>query len=577
MTLDLKAWTRDWALMSSFFSFGEINRISGKLKKLRIQNVVFCSFENRFAKSGGLAAVTTNILPYLKEINHVPNVILMTPFYPSIMDSTQLQSTGKSFRVPFNNKVVQAELYEYTWNYTKPQRGSLKEYYLKAEGLFETSKNIKDPYLYSESDKLLNDNLMRESSLFFCKAVPLALQELGIRENIVFHLQEWQTALLSLSAKAAMLNGTLESCATVQTMHNSYDSFIPWESLAGIVNGKAKQNISLFPGLGATAYQIGLQLADAPVTTVSEHYAEEFTTDILQTEYFAPHLQNIFLKSGVYGVNNGMFIELSPELSSEGNLSIDDIRKIKLKNRKALLKVLASYKPKERFGELTYKGKTISRLPDNVPIIVMSGRLDPLQKGFDILLRAIERFAEDEIKVVLTPMATRRADLDCFYEAACKCKGNLTVFAGRMEKGFSELQAGATFGLMPSIYEPFGAAVEYMANGTVNIGRSTGGLVDQIDLKCGYLYKEDAVFYTLDNIRDFVETADIVQARKANPWALRMADSLYEVLKKAVNVYRNSPDQYYKLVLNGLRKVNNFNWETNARKYFQVYEKTRGV
>jgi len=35
---------------------------------------------------------------------------------------------------------------------------------------------------------------------------------------------------------------------------------------------------------------------------------------------------------------------------------------------------------------------------------------------------------------------------------------------------------GATFGVMPSIYEPFGSAVEYMANGTVNIGRATGDL-----------------------------------------------------------------------------------------------------
>jgi len=31
-----------------------------------------------------------------------------------------------------------------------------------------------------------------------------------------------------------------------------------------------------------------------------------------------------------------------------------------------------------------------------------------------------------------------------------------------------------------------------------------------------FSFKEDAVFYTLDNIRSFVETGDIVQTRKSN-------------------------------------------------------------
>lgn len=573
MKLNLNKWTRSWALMSRFFKANEIALITERLKNLKIQNVVFCSFENRFAKSGGLAAVTMNILPYLKEVNNIPNVILMTPFYTKITDRTKLRPTGRSFSVPFNNKNILVELYEYTWNYSKPQAGSLKEYYLKADGFFETSDSIRDPYIYNKDDNRTNDNLMRDSSMFFCKAVPLALQALEIRENIVFHLQEWQTSLLSLTAKYAMLDGTLESCGAVQTIHNPYDSFIPRESLTWIINGKTKQKGPLVPGNGLTAYQIGLQLADAPVTTVSGHFAEEFTTDILQTDYFAPHLQDIFKKSGVYGVNNGMFINLSPEFAKAEKQTIDEIQTIKLKKRKALLKILAAYKPKERFGELTYKGKTISRLPDEVPIFVMSGRLEPLQKGYDILLRAIEKFEEDEIKVIMTPMASRHTDLDYFYEVACKCKGNLTVFSGRMEKGYSELQAGATFGVMPSIYEPFGAAVEYMANGTVNIGRATGGLVDQIDAECGFLYKEAAVFYTADNIRAFAETGTIVQMRKANPWVQSMADNLYEVLKKSIHVYQFNPDEYYRLIFNGFKKVNSFNWETNAEKYFQVYGK----
>jgi glycogen synthase len=573
MDLNFNKWTKDWALMSRFFKASEIALITGRLKKLEIQNVVYCSFESRFARSGGLAAVTTNILPYLKEVQKIQSVILMTPFYPNLIDKTKLKPTGKSFSVPFNSRKVQVNLFEYTWKYSKPAIGSVTEYYLKADGFFQSGNRLKDPYLYTEENSQLNDNAIRESALFFCKAVPLALNILNIRKNIVFHLQEWQTALIALTSKIAMLNNTLESCGTAQTMHNSYDSFIPFELLSRITNGIPRNKLSSIPGNGLTAYQIGLQLTDAPVTTVSEHFAEELTRDILQTDYFAPHLQGIFRKSGVYGVDNGAFIDLSPDYAKKEKTSLDELKKIKLQKRKALLKILSIYKPKELIGGLTYKGKTISKLPDNIPIILMSGRYDPLQKGYDILLRAIEKFSEDEIKVIMTPLTVRDSDLDYFYEVACKCKGNLLVYPFRIEKGYNELQTGATFGIMPSIYEPFGAAVEYMANGTVNIGRATGGLVDQIDAECGFLFKENAVFCTLNNIRAFVETGPNVQMRKSNPWVQNMADNLYEVLKKAVHIYQYKQDNYYKMILNGFQRVGSFTWERNAGKYFQVYEK----
>ncbi len=575
MELNLKKWYRDWALMSRFFNAGEIAAIAQKLQNMEIENIVYCSFESRFAKSGGLATVTNNILPYLQEVNDASSALLISPFYPKIMDRSKLKPAGKNFTVPFHNKSIKAGLYEYTWNYKKPKRGSLKEYYLKAEGFFEAKNSMNDPYVYNENDSQVNHDTMNENAMFYCRAVPLAMQALGIRENIIFHLQEWQTALLALTAKEAMLNGTLESCGSVQTMHNSYDSLIPWRLLSRAVDRPRKKLIAQFPADGMTAYQIGLQLVDAPITTVSSNFANEFTSDILHTRHFAPHLQNIFRKTGVYGVNNGMFMEISDEFPEHENHTIEDIHKIKMKNRKALLRILSTYKPKERFGEMTYKGKSILNLPDNVPIIVMSGRLSPLQKGYDIMLRAIENFCIDDIKVVMTPMTTNPADLDYFYEVACKRKGNMTVFPMRMRKGYHELQIGSSFGIMPSIYEPFGAAVEYMANGTVNIGRSTGGLLDQINSKCGLLFKEDAVFYTLENIMDFVETDEVVQVRKTNPWVQSMADNLYDVLKKAIFIYRNNPDKYYKMILNGFRNVKEFNWESNVKKYYQVYEKVR--
>jgi glycogen synthase len=564
-------WKKDWKLIASFYTENEIQILKERIKEIKINNLVYCSFENRFARSGGLAAVAANILPYIKEINKISSVYLMTPLYSNLVDKSKLKQATAFFTVPFEGRTIKAKIYEYIVDYNKPAVGSLVEYYLEADGFFNA---VRDPYIYDEADLKNNESIIGNNSLFFCKAVPFALKALGIVENIVFHLQEWQTALISLTSKEAILNGTLKSCATLQTMHNPYDFYFSKDLLGKIIDNERIKKTSLSNGF--TAYQLGLQLVDGPVTTVSDSFAKEFTSDILQTDYFAPHLQDIFTYNGVFGVNNGMFIDFSKEFPKRSKHSISDISKIKMKNRKALLNILDEYKPSERFGELTYKGASITNLPDDMPIFVMSGRLDPNQKGYDIFLQTIEKFAQDEIKVIMTPMPIRKADLDFFYEVACKCRGDITVFPTRMQKGFTELQLGSTFGVMPSIYEPFGAAVEYMANGTVNIARATGGLSDQIDHnKNGLSFKEKIEYYTLKNIQEYLSSCDCVQMRRKNIWAMSMSDALYKVMRDAIELYQKSPKNYYQLILNGFKKAEKFTWDKAAAKYYKMYEKVK--
>ncbi|UCH95306.1 MAG: glycogen/starch synthase [Candidatus Aminicenantes bacterium] len=570
-------WQKNWRLMESFFNEDEVRTIKERMQKLEARNVAFCSFESRFARRGGLAAVTKTILPALAEIKEIEKVLLMTPFYPYIMDESKLSPTGiKPFYVIFGGKLIKVELLKYT-----PGEEKIEEYYLKAPGFFEARNPINDPYGYFPGDPGRNQEAQRENALFFCKVVPFAMKALGIRENIVFHLQEWQTTLMTLTSKQAMLEGTLKSCGCVQTMHNSFDSWIPAEMLAKITdNKKIRENQVFMVEGGLTAYQLGLQLMDAPVTTVSEHFAGELTSDRLQTGHFADHLQEILKKSGVVGVNNGMFIKCPPEFSGKEEYKIVEVKEIKLAKRKALLKILDTYFPKERFGQLTYQYKSIRQLPDNVPILVMSGRLDPFQKGFDILLRAVEKFARDEIKVILTPMPIKNSDLEYFYKVAWKrnCRGNVTVFPIRMEKGYQELQMGSTFGIMPSIYEPFGAAVEYMVNGTVTISRKTGGLVNQIQhKKNGFLYRESPEFYTLDHIKAFARFNDAVQKRRRNQWVQSMADELFNAVKEAIDIYQNHADDYYRLIIEGLKQAGTFTWQKAAQAYFKVYEKVKDI
>ena len=567
-------WEKYREITDTFFNHNETNDIRKRLENMEIRHVVFCSFESRFASSGGLGAITKKILPYLKNREGIQRTLLITPFYPHIIDERKLIATGISCKVIFANKTIAVEILKYF-----PQNdGGIEEYYLKAAGFFDSRNPINDPYGYYPDDPQKNDAVIRHNSLFFCKAVPLVLSTLGIRKNIIFHLQEWQTTLIALTSKKALFDGTLISCACVQTIHNPFDSWIPFTSQVELLpNTTSREHPAINMRSGLTAYQIGLQLMDAPLTTVSVHFAEELNSDPLQTEHFAPHLRNIFNRSTIVGINNGMFIDFPQEYSQKEKRFIPEIKKIKNNKRSALLTILDTYHPPERFGELTFQSQSITRLPGYIPILVMSGRLDPFQKGFDILLRAVEKFGKDEIKVVICPLPIKSSDMDYFYEIADKCKGNITVFPIRMGKGYQELQMGSTFGIMPSIYEPFGAAVEYMVSGTITIARKTGGLIDQvIDNRCGFLFREKPETYTSNNIRAFAETSGNVRLRKGNPWVESMANTLADTIRKAADIFKHHPDKYYEMIAEGFKHANSFTWDKTAEKYFQVFKKIKG-
>ncbi len=578
MTVNLFDWKKNWALIDTFFQ-AEEEQLRNRLRIFRPRHLFFCSFESRFAKSGGLAAVTVNSLPFLKETNQLESASLMSPFYPHIMDSRKLSNTGRTFRVNYGSRSVDVEILQFESSYCQPRPGSLSEYYLKADGFFEAKNRLNDPYLYVENNRLESDNALRSNALFFCRAVPFALAALGITENVILHIHEWQTALLSLTVKEAMLDGVLMSCGTVQTIHNPYDSFIPKADLKKIINAKTRKNrIDHMSGNGLTAFQIGLQFVDAPVVTVSENYSRELTEDILQTQYFAPHLQTIFRENSIFGINNGPFVGFSEKFPKRQLHTPAEINSIKQQARRSLLAILDSYNPPERFGSLKYQNGSILGLPEDVPIIVMSGRLDPVQKGYDILLQALERFQADEIKAVLTPMALQESDLDYFHEISAKCPGNVCIFPIRMKEGYLELQTGSTFGIMPSIYEPFGAAIEYMVNGTVNIARRSGGLVDQlIHGENGFLFLEKRTFYNIEQISSFVKMGEKVEARKNNKWAVDMAEALYLALRDAADIYRQHRDEYCRMILRGFAKAATFSWEKNAAEYWQVYQKISAV
>ena len=160
---------------------------------------------------------------------------------------------------------------------------------------------------------------------------------------------------------------------------------------------------------------------------------------------------------------------------------------------------------------------------------------------------------------------------------------------------------GATYGIMHSLYEPFGMANEFFLNGTVGIARATGGLIQQIvplretklfteDLRVrtehwhaasaqptGILYREkddipsavkdweriNAAGYYVDG-----ENLDRLEERERYPLFRLMSEELLLSIQEAVQIYRNKPDLYYKMLTAGIVYIqNNFSWERAASEY----------
>ena len=385
---ELAYWRKDWILLGEFFDREEIDSILHRLREFQPETVFCCSMESRFARSGGLAAVNSNSPAFL---NNAPGLeaFLLTPFHSNIIDPGKVSPTGRSVTVHWQGRAVTVEIFQHEAE-VQSASGHLgvTEYYLKADGFWNAKNPINDPYVYTE-DTFENGNLLRRDSLFFCKVVPHVAQELGKTRNVVFHLHEWQTALVSLTAKEAMLSGIMESCGTVQTMHNPFDSGIGMGDLADLAsNEPVLRRIWSRASHGGnygdmTAYAVGLGLVDAPIAVVSRHFADQFRTDILHTQYYAPHLQQRFSR-GLVGINNGPFVPFAKEFPRLENHTPAEVKQIKEQQRARLLEILDSYQPDSRFGNLTYEEGSIRTLPPHVPILVMTGRLDPCQRGYDV-------------------------------------------------------------------------------------------------------------------------------------------------------------------------------------------------
>jgi glycogen synthase len=446
-------------------------------------------------------------------------------------------------------------------------------------GIFDSrgGPTRKDPYAYENNQYLVRD------ALFLSNSIPVVLAHLGLGSNVVVHAQDWQLAASALSVKQALLSGVLQSAATVLTSHNPYDQGLPDDSLSWITR---RLGPAQWPFGRDTFYERMIPLTDVPLSTVSPGFALELTGDPLQRRHFTGHLQTVYAKHGVVGINNPLFGEPESAFSVEAVRAAtggapERILAEKSRKRQKMLEEFSAYGPAEdaRIGGVLDggTGKKLTELPHEVPVFLMFGRLDPRQKGFDLFARAIEGVPRNAAKFILAPIVGPGAEewAADLMELAERRRGDVVVYPFRMERGYVEAQAGATFAVMPSFYEPFGAATEAYLAGTPVIARATGGLTGQVvdhdedkARATGFLFKEKLPFGAS---WPMIASAG-PDGRVTIPLYAQMAEALYDSLRKAAAVYAKRPTSYGRMLANLNAKAETFSGARAAAGYQALYD-----
>jgi glycosyltransferase involved in cell wall biosynthesis len=281
----------------------------------------------------------------------------------------------------------------------------------------------------------------------------------------------------------------------------------------------------------------------------------------------------------------------------QGLAGIPYLKQWKIRERARLLD---SLEESARDGKLI-GGKLDELHGDESSWIVMAGRDDPRQKGYDVAGEAVKRFLEGggRARFLFFPIPgdPGMERLEFLRELAESYPLSVIVGPPLAKEHFLSALHGASYALMPSLYEPFGMANEFYMNGLVAIARATGGIVQQVvplhaaacfspavrhvaarwhsasSHPTGLLYRERADIPTV--VEDWKAMNDAAghigqfgQHECENATFRSMCDELLLAIKDAVRIFTGSPELYFSMLLEGVSHIERtFSWERTAAEY----------
>lgn len=179
------------------------------------------------------------------------------------------------------------------------------------------------------------------------------------------------------------------------------------------------------------------------------------------------------------------------------------------------------------------------------PLAAMVTRMTD-QKGFDLVERMLDELMELDIRFMLLGSGEARYE-NFMREAERRYPGRVCAYIGYNEELSHRVYAGADMLLMPSKFEPCGLSqMIAMRYGALPIVRETGGLKDSV---VPYnQYTGEGTGFTFANYN---------------------AHEMKAAVERALDVYRNEPDNWNRLVRNAMSA--DFGFERSAEGYARLY------
>jgi glycogen synthase len=581
-----------------------------------MRTLLLVAYETRYARCGGITAVMNHLPGHLRTATGLTTAV-MTPFHHRSAETRRLAARPVAVvSVPFYGDSVAVRITRHDdngpWYFLDASDYRLTEATRLAaqdERFFSGSKH---PYDVG-GNPAEQGAILRRDALFFGAAVARALRKLEPGGDWTLVLQDWQAASAALALAGRNRPPGLR---LFLTLHNSYDSgpVMP-ENLTAV--GIYPQDVPAAPNR-ATVLGRAIPWVEKPIFTVSEQFALDLTEDVFQSHIMADHLQEELRPPNVIGIDNGPFaapaVPEEPVLADARRGVHEPLRAWKAGRKAAFLAALERFAPgagqplwgrAPRFVEL-------ARHMPGLPWFVLAGRDDPRQKGYDVAAKAIRAFLQKpgsdlraQFLFFPIPGDEGRDGLLFLHALAEGYPANILVMPFIFQEGYlSALQASA-FGVMPSLYEPFGMANEFYLNGAVGIGRATGGLLQQIvplrsvgsftpSVECranrwhpassaatGLLYREPddlpdlAADWRAFNAAGYLSRPnhDRVSERRGYRLFAEMAGALECALEDALAVYYRPSGAtggqiYFAMLVAGIAHIQRrFSWERTAAEY----------
>ncbi len=368
-----------------------------------------------------------------------------------------------------------------------------------------------------------------EKFIFFSKAALSILPIVDFRPDIV-HCHDWQTGLIPVFLKERFHEGEFfRNMKSIMTIHNL--------KFQGVWDVKTVQTLSGLPSYFFTPDKLeaykdgnllkgGLVFADA-ITTVSPTYAEE-----IKTQFYGEGLSGLLnaRTNDLRGILNGIdYSDYNPtdDKLIVQNYDVDNFRKEKIKNKRALQQELGLEQDDKKFMI-----GIVSRLTD--------------QKGFDLIAYILDELCQDDVQIVILGTGEERYE-NMFRHFDWKYANKVSANIYYSEAMSHKIYASCDAFLMPSLFEPCGLSqLMALRYGTIPIVRETGGLKD-----------------TVEPYNEYESTGTGFSFCNYN------AHEMLGTIRYAHHIYSDKKREWNKMVDRAMEE--DFSWHVSALKYQEMY------